>query len=57
LIKDGVELSFVSDDWRSAPGSAQSLLESILEYLALVQMTAGAESPQHAGALKLSVRD
>jgi uncharacterized protein (DUF58 family) len=56
LIKDGVELSFVSDDWRSAPGNAQSLLESILEYLALVQMAAAAESPQRAGALKLSIR-
>lgn len=57
LIKDGVELSFVSDEWRSAPGNAQSLLESILEYLALVRMAAGAEPPQQAGALKLSIRN
>src|SRR5207249_3813055 len=42
LINDGVQVAFVSDDWQSGYGSSQSVLEGILQYLALVNMTATA---------------
>src|SRR5438876_5382476 len=45
FIQNGVEVALVSDDWQSAQGSHQAVLDSILEYLALVQMSAAAESP------------
>jgi uncharacterized protein (DUF58 family) len=56
LINEGVEVSLVSDEWRSTAGNAPGILESILEYLALVQMAPTANPPQHAGGLKLSLR-
>ena len=39
LINDGVEVAFVSDDWKTGYGSSQTVLEAILQYLALVEMT------------------
>jgi uncharacterized protein (DUF58 family) len=58
MIKDGVEVALVSDDWRSNFGSSDALLESILRYLALVQMSGGARRPplDSAGSLTLSLR-
>jgi uncharacterized protein (DUF58 family) len=56
LIHDGVEVSFISDEWRSIPGNAQNVLESILDYLALVQMTGTVNAPQHTGGYSLSIR-
>lgn len=57
LINDGIEVAFVSDDWRSMQGHPQALLESILQYLALVQMSGSSElPPASAGALNLSLR-
>ena len=59
FIQNGVEVALVSDDWQSAQGSHQVVLESILEYLALVQMSAAAESPglrTATGAITLSLR-
>jgi uncharacterized protein (DUF58 family) len=59
FIKDGVDVAFVSDDWQSVNGSSDSVLESILQYLALVKMSRSAEAPAvHMvdGALNLSLR-
>lgn len=57
LINSGAEVAFVSDEWHSAYGSSETLLESILEYLALVEMSAAAGGPAAAdGALNLSLR-
>jgi uncharacterized protein (DUF58 family) len=60
LMRDRVELTFQSDDWQAESGASQSLLESILTYLALVQMTPDAsrpEAPPDSGVLLLSLRD
>jgi len=57
--QDGSEVSFVSDDWRSAPGSVEVVLDSILEYLATVEMSAAASFPDvdpNGGSLLLSLR-
>jgi uncharacterized protein (DUF58 family) len=59
FIQNGIEVALVSDDWHSAEGSYQAVLDSILEYLALVQMSAAAASPRlrtAAGAIALSLR-
>lgn len=59
FIHDGIEVSLVSDDWRTGHGTSETLLESILQYLALVKMSAEAERPTvHSvdGALILSLR-
>jgi uncharacterized protein (DUF58 family) len=58
-IQDGSEVSFVSDDWRSAPASIEVVLDSILEYLATVEMSSNASFPNvdaNGGALLLSIR-
>lgn len=56
LINDGIEVFMVSDEWRTAQGSTSVVLDSILEYLALVQMTPGADAPYYEGAYRLSIR-
>jgi len=56
----GIELSLVSDEWSSAKGNSQAILDSILQYLALVTISSSAASPQlHAaqGAIRLSLRN
>jgi len=56
---DGSEVAFVSDDWRTGPGSPEVVLDSILEYLATVEMSAAAAFPDidpNGGALLLSLR-
>ena len=60
FVQDGIEVSLVSDDWESAEGDSQAVLESILQYLALVQISAVAEPPDPgaaAGAIRLSLRE
>jgi uncharacterized protein (DUF58 family) len=59
-IHDGAEVDLVSDEW-SAPKGAKSgpLLDAILNYLALVQMSESAHSPnieRIPGAILLSLR-
>jgi uncharacterized protein (DUF58 family) len=58
LIRDGMDLTLVSDDWQSKEGGTQALLDSILEYLALVQMspTAGRPEIEEHGGVMLSLR-
>jgi uncharacterized protein (DUF58 family) len=59
LIGAGVEVSLVSDEWETGYGSSEALLESILEYLALVQSSETAPRPITGfaeGALNLSLR-
>jgi uncharacterized protein (DUF58 family) len=59
FVQNGVEVALVSDDWQSAQGNHQAVLDSILEYLALVQMSPEAESPglrAATGAIALSLR-
>jgi len=58
LVHDGIEVGFVSDDWRSAQGNTQVVLESILQYLAVVKMSPSAKFPilPVEGAMKLSLR-
>ena len=51
LIHDGIEVNFVSDEWHS------DSLESILQYLALVQMSRSAELPQtNEAVVRISLR-
>jgi uncharacterized protein (DUF58 family) len=58
LINDGVEVALVSDEWQTGYGSSEALLESILQYLALVNMSPAAEAPDFSeAALKLSLRN
>ena len=57
--REGSEISFVSDDWRSPTGSVEVVLDSILEYLATVEMSAAAGFPDvdpDGGSLLLSLR-
>src|SRR5262249_1967372 len=57
LVNAGIEVSFSSDEWRSPEGDAQTVLDSILEYLALVEMS-GRPGTTHLGeGLILSMRD
>jgi uncharacterized protein (DUF58 family) len=57
FINEGIEVALVSDDWKSAQGSGQAVLEPILQYLALVKMSSSVESPgARDGALQLSLR-
>jgi uncharacterized protein (DUF58 family) len=56
----GIELSLVSDDWSSAKGDSQAVLDSILHYLALVNISPAAEVPNvdaSGGAIRLSLRN
>jgi uncharacterized protein (DUF58 family) len=45
LIRDGIEVAFVSDDWRTEQTAPASLLEPILSYLATVEMSPNAVTP------------
>ncbi len=59
LINDGIEVSFISDDWNTGYGSSKAVLDSILEYLALVNMAHTAQQPAKyasEGAVILSIR-
>jgi uncharacterized protein (DUF58 family) len=56
----GIELSLVSDDWQSAKGNSQAILDSILQYLALVEISGSAAPPDLKaanGAIRLSLRN
>jgi uncharacterized protein (DUF58 family) len=58
LIRDGADVSLVTDEWRS-PGSSYGLLDSIMEYLATVERSPSAPLPElepGKGALLLSLR-
>ena len=55
LINDGTDVAFVSDEWHSIEGSPQAVLESILRYLALVEMSADAELPGNAESRTVSL--
>src|SRR6185503_1279813 len=39
LINDGIEVAFISDDWKSGQGNSPLILDSILQYLAVVEMS------------------
>jgi uncharacterized protein (DUF58 family) len=59
FVQAGIEVAFVSDDWESAQGNSQTVLDSILQYLALVQISAAAAAPGLRGtdgAISLSLR-
>ena len=59
LIRNGEAVFFVSDDWESAPEPSEAALDAILNYLALVEMSATATQPQfdpERGALLFSLR-
>lgn len=56
LIRDGIEVALISDEWRTAQGNTNLVLDSILEYLALVEMSVAAAAPAQEGALRLSIR-
>jgi uncharacterized protein (DUF58 family) len=55
LANEGIEVSFSSDEWHSPPGDTRTVRDSILEYLALVQMSARPGPVQRDG-LWLSIR-
>jgi uncharacterized protein (DUF58 family) len=59
LVRQGIEIALVSDEWTSAYGSSQSHIETILGYLALVQLSTSLHSPvidNGNGAILLSLR-
>lgn len=59
FIRDGVEVAFVSDDWRTTYGASSTSLDSILTYLAEVEPSPHALIPDvdiDSGALMLSLR-
>jgi uncharacterized protein (DUF58 family) len=59
LTHSGAEIALRSDEWESPKGSPETVLDSILRYLALVDMAPGAPLPQvdpQSGALLMSVR-
>jgi uncharacterized protein (DUF58 family) len=45
LLREGIEVALVSDEWRTGFGNSEAVLGSILEYLALVEMSAVAAAP------------
>jgi uncharacterized protein (DUF58 family) len=58
-IQNEIEVALVSDDWQTGHGNSETLLVTILEYLALVEMSASAEPPAREpgdGVLLLSLR-
>ncbi len=60
MARDGIELSMVSDEWSSSSGHSETLLQSILSYLALVEMNPSAWPPpveQSDGTVNLSLRE
>jgi len=59
MMKADVEVAVVSDDWQSGYGASEILLDSILRYFALVEMSSDAPPPpldSRDGALPLSLR-
>ena len=59
LIQDETEVALVADDWKTGYGNSEMLLVSILEYLALVDMSASARPPGiqlGSGVLVFSLR-
>jgi uncharacterized protein (DUF58 family) len=59
LVHNGIEVAFLSDEWESAQGNSEAVLDSILQYLALVRISVSAEVPAHRaadGAIRLSLR-
>jgi uncharacterized protein (DUF58 family) len=60
LMGEGIEVAFISDDWQTGYGNSEGLLESILSYLAVVEMSPSAAFPEvdvEAGALMMSLRE
>src|SRR5207249_706928 len=60
FVQNGVDVALVSDDWQSSYGNTSSVLDSIFEYLALVQSSSAADSPGLGaadGAIALSLRN
>jgi len=58
-IRNGAEVTFISDEWESPANESQTCLEAILDYLALVEMSPAAPRPDfelQSGALLLSLR-
>jgi uncharacterized protein (DUF58 family) len=59
LIRNGVEVILASDEWESPAGNSEAVLDGILHYLALVEMSASAPPPAvdpESGALLVSLR-
>jgi uncharacterized protein (DUF58 family) len=59
LMQDSTEIAFVSDDWEASFGASDTVLSSILNYLALVEMSDTAVTPDvhpDSAALLLSLR-
>ena len=59
FVENGVEVALVADDWQSSQGNTPAVLDAILEYLALVQLSPAAERPAPLaadGAMILSLR-
>jgi uncharacterized protein (DUF58 family) len=56
LVNDGIEVSLVTDEWRTTQSSPNIVLDSILEYLALVEMSSTARVPMVEGAYRLTIR-
>jgi uncharacterized protein (DUF58 family) len=59
LIKSGAEVLLVSDEWELASGASGSMLDEMLQYFALVEMSPSANAPDfdpQGGALLFSLR-
>jgi len=59
LIQSGATVTLSSDEWNSSLEGSESTLDAILNYLALVEMSAAASPPDYdsrSGALLLSLR-
>jgi uncharacterized protein (DUF58 family) len=59
LMRDGVDVGLQSDEWQSDASASESSLESILTYLALVEMSPNASRPEvtaDSGKVTLSLR-
>jgi len=59
LIRNGARVALVSDNWQSPAETGEGSLDAILNYLALVKMSAFAPVPpfeSETGALRLSLR-
>lgn len=60
LTKEDMDITFVSDEWQSREGGPEVLLESILTYLAVVEMSPDAGAPdvdRSSRPLVVSIRD
>jgi uncharacterized protein (DUF58 family) len=59
LMRQGIEVAFVSDDWQTGYRNSEMQLSSVLEYLAFVEMSEMAGQPwfgKEDGGVKLSLR-